>query len=411
MRAHSAAGCGAWGGVRVGGWPERWQGGGMAWWQAGRAAAAQARVPAPPPLPPLPAPDIHPPFIHPGVLAASSPPSPTLPGSRRPRCRAAAAARRSTRGESARGCLPSGVQRAPPPLHGSGGWVQRCACRQVAPSRAPSTCTCTPPCPQIRREPEPGPVLHRPQHRQARAGGGVCHQRCLCGLAGHAGGPPHGALHVASQPARLLGRRPLRAEPQWSRCGPVQSRPTPGVKPHPPILPPTPTHPPPSRCRWTSCSATAPTSRWCTPRQPATSKAVPGAQGRAGPEGWCCGCAARGQAGPAVPATSKHGAHHALTGPRSPPSPTPPARRRTKSAYNAAAESTLVADIRPARLLTGAAGGDEGAERQEAEAEIERCSKVRRAGGRCRHCCRLRPSRCSAVRRGGCARSRLLPPF
>lgn len=56
---------------------------------------------------------------------------------------------------------------------------------------------------------------------------------------------------------------------------------------------------------------------------------------------------------------------------------TSPPRRRLKSRYNAAAESTQVADIRPARLLGGNGAAGEGAERTEAQATIERCDQVR----------------------------------
>ena len=53
------------------------------------------------------------------------------------------------------------------------------------------------------------------------------------------------------------------------------------------------------------------------------------------------------------------------------------ARRRTQSRYNKSAESTLVADLRPARLLSGAAGADDGGERASALAEIQRIAQVR----------------------------------
>ena len=57
-----------------------------------------------------------------------------------------------------------------------------------------------------------------------------------------------------------------------------------------------------------------------------------------------------------------------------------PACRRTQSRYNASAESTLVSDLRPARLLSGAAGADDGRERATALAEIQRFNQVRQAG-------------------------------
>jgi hypothetical protein len=50
--------------------------------------------------------------------------------------------------------------------------------------------------------------------------------------------------------------------------------------------------------------------------------------------------------------------------------------RRTRSKYNAAAESTQVSDIRPARLLGGNGGAADGAERTEAQAMIQRCDQV-----------------------------------
>ncbi|PRW39176.1 Structural maintenance of chromosomes 5 [Chlorella sorokiniana] len=49
--------------------------------------------------------------------------------------------------------------------------------------------------------------------------------------------------------------------------------------------------------------------------------------------------------------------------------------RRTRSKYNAAAESTQVSDIRPARLLGGNGGAADGAERTEAQAMIQRCDQ------------------------------------
>lgn len=54
--------------------------------------------------------------------------------------------------------------------------------------------------------------------------------------------------------------------------------------------------------------------------------------------------------------------------------------RRTKSRYNAAAESTQVQDIRPARLLGGGSAAGDGAERTEAQAMIQRCDQVMISG-------------------------------
>lgn len=58
------------------------------------------------------------------------------------------------------------------------------------------------------------------------------------------------------------------------------------------------------------------------------------------------------------------------------PTPHPRPCRRTRSLYNAASESTLVGDLRPARLLAGGASGDEGQERETLQAEIQRCEQV-----------------------------------
>ncbi|KAL4440548.1 hypothetical protein ABPG75_003549 [Micractinium tetrahymenae] len=49
--------------------------------------------------------------------------------------------------------------------------------------------------------------------------------------------------------------------------------------------------------------------------------------------------------------------------------------RRTRSLYNAASESTLVGDLRPARLLTGGAQGDEGQECEALQAGIRHCEQ------------------------------------
>lgn len=80
---------------------------------------------------------------------------------------------------------------------------------------------------------------------------------------------------------------------------------------------------------------------------------------------------------------TRPGAHTRPTAPRRRTRPTatsPPCphhlRRRTRSQYNSAAESTLVSDIRLPRVLTGAAATDEGQERADAEAEIQRCTQV-----------------------------------
>lgn len=49
--------------------------------------------------------------------------------------------------------------------------------------------------------------------------------------------------------------------------------------------------------------------------------------------------------------------------------------RRTRSAYNSTAESTLVGDLRPARLLSGAATVDDGREREAAQADMQACDQ------------------------------------
>ncbi|EFN54004.1 hypothetical protein CHLNCDRAFT_58355 [Chlorella variabilis] len=48
---------------------------------------------------------------------------------------------------------------------------------------------------------------------------------------------------------------------------------------------------------------------------------------------------------------------------------------RTRSAYNSTAESTLVGDLRPARLLSGAATVDDGREREAAQADMQACDQ------------------------------------
>ncbi|KAL4856314.1 Structural maintenance of chromosomes protein 5 [Chlorella vulgaris] len=48
---------------------------------------------------------------------------------------------------------------------------------------------------------------------------------------------------------------------------------------------------------------------------------------------------------------------------------------RTRSNYNRAAESTMVSDVRPARLLTGAATVDDGRHREQAQADIQQCMR------------------------------------
>lgn len=60
------------------------------------------------------------------------------------------------------------------------------------------------------------------------------------------------------------------------------------------------------------------------------------------------------------------------------PPPTPLALRcrRTRSQYNRTAESTMVSDLRPPRILAGAATADDGREREAAQAEMMRCAKV-----------------------------------
>jgi hypothetical protein len=51
------------------------------------------------------------------------------------------------------------------------------------------------------------------------------------------------------------------------------------------------------------------------------------------------------------------------------------AYRRTRSQYNRTAESTMVSDLRPARILSGAATADDGREREAAQAEMRECDK------------------------------------